>query len=76
MSELREEVKAVVGEQAADRLLEYFAGQVVYFPVGGRQLEARDERIREEARQGVPTNDLARKYNLSSRRVCAIVRES
>ncbi len=75
MSELREEVKAVVGEQAADRLLEYFAGQVVYFPVGTRQLEARDEQIRQEALDGVPTNVLARKYGLSSRRICAIVRE-
>ncbi|MBI4804444.1 MAG: DNA transposition protein [Desulfovibrio sp.] len=74
---------AVIGEAAADLLIYHYGGTELYIPRGARSIqEHRDAAINEEAtaaiRAGVSTtvivNELARKYQLTDRRVWDILK--
>ncbi len=65
---------AVVGEEAAEKLIAYFSGEKYYIPKGDRALRcARNREIEYKYENGQTGRDLAQEYRLTERQVRSIL---
>lgn len=71
------DVIKIIGAENAYKLSEYFSGEYLYIPkIETIQRVQRDKDIFHEVQQGHSYNNVARKYNLSSRNVREIVKQA
>jgi hypothetical protein len=67
----------VVGFAELKALCRFFSGSVIYVPLARQySLHFRDEQVKIDALAGMKTNELARKYNISDRRIRKILHGS
>ena len=69
-----EELKTIIGSEAAKRLIEYYSGTTVYYP---KRLikKLRNQQIRKEFKDGAKYGELTLKYGLSEQQIRNITKE-
>ena len=69
-----EELKDIIGPEAAKRLVEYYAGTRVYYPKRNLKI-LRNHQIRKEFKDGASYLELTSRYGLSDRQIRNITKE-
>jgi Mor family transcriptional regulator len=71
-NEVLEELKEVIGIEAADRFVDHYSGTNLYTPKG-IGLKRKYRKIREEFRDGAGYKDLARRYGYSEQHIRNVI---
>ena len=72
-----DEIIEVIGYEAALLLARHYGGCSLYIPLQKNlSLAKRNQLIKEDSLTGMPVNDLARKYQLTTRRIFSILARS
>ena len=69
-----EELKDIIGPEAADRLVDYYSGSGLYIPQS-IAIKRKHGQIRDEFKKGASYRELARRYGFTERHIRNITKE-